>query len=71
MEAFPNAKVLLTTREPGRWYHSVRTSVYKYHCLVEESWVVGTFMSLIGIKRMMDTILKVVQTVPDGCEHSE
>ena len=27
MEAFPNAKVLLTTRDPETWYESVKNSI--------------------------------------------
>ena len=29
MEAFPDAKVILTIREPETWYESVKNSIYK------------------------------------------
>ncbi len=28
VEAYPQAKVILTVREPGRWYESVRSTIY-------------------------------------------
>ena len=28
MEAYPKAKVILTVRDPGRWYESVRSTIY-------------------------------------------
>jgi hypothetical protein len=30
MEAYPDAKIILTTRDPERWYDSVKNSIYKF-----------------------------------------
>src|ERR687893_2377401 len=34
MEAYPDAKVLLSVREPGRWYESTRNTIYELSRIV-------------------------------------
>ena len=36
MEAFPEAKVVLSVRNPQTWYKSVHESIFKFHVLREE-----------------------------------
>ena len=30
MEAFPEAKVVVTVREPSKWYNSVKNTIFKH-----------------------------------------
>jgi hypothetical protein len=38
MAAFPQAKVILTVREPGRWYDSVRDTLYSLKTATDEAY---------------------------------
>ena len=55
MEAFPDAKVVLSVRNPQTWYKSVRESIYKFHVLREDP-AVRIFGYLIGKKKNMECV---------------
>jgi len=65
MEAFPEAPVILTVRDPGRWYESVRSTIYGIHKLsagpapVRLAFALaGLFAPAVtGIPRLADAIL--------------
>jgi len=65
MEAFPEAPVILTVRNPGRWYESVRSTIYGIHKLsagpapVRLAFALaGLFAPAVtGIARLADAIL--------------
>jgi surfactin family lipopeptide synthetase A len=40
MQAYPAAKVILTTRDPERWYESLKQTIYQAHSLeiVDKTW---------------------------------
>jgi len=42
MEAFPEAKVLLTVRDPEKWYDSVINTIWSWRC-GEQNWSVRMF----------------------------
>ena len=46
MRIFPNAKVVLTVRDPEKWYLSVRKTIYQTQTLLHGS--VGIFLKLVG-----------------------
>ena len=46
MRIFPNAKVVLTVREPDKWYFSVKKTIYQTKTLLHGS--VGIFLKLVG-----------------------
>ena len=46
MEAFPNAKVLLTVREPEKWYKSAHETIYQF-CVVLNTTPPFSWMSQI------------------------
>lgn len=52
LDAFPGAKVLLTTRDPQRWYDSVYNTIYGFYMSEADPAVPGesatTFRSTIG-----------------------
>ena len=45
MEAYPNAKVLLSVRDPERWYESTRNTIYRISKLTQRS----RFSSLLRV----------------------
>ncbi|XP_059095963.1 uncharacterized protein LOC131890601 [Tigriopus californicus] len=47
MEAYPNAKIILTTRNPETWYKSVKDSIYK-GSLIMKKLSVHLFLILVG-----------------------
>ena len=47
VKMYPNAKVLLTVRDPVRWYQSVKNSIRHVSLFLNESWL-GTPIRLIG-----------------------
>ena len=49
MEAFPEAPVILTVRDPGRWYESVRSTIYGIHKLSAGPAPVRLAFALAGL----------------------
>jgi hypothetical protein len=50
MEAFPNAKVLLSVRDPERWYESARETIYTLHEITPQwlRWVAPPLRAILG-----------------------
>ena len=46
MRIFPNAKVILTVRDPEKWFYSVKKTIYQTKTLLHGS--VGIFLKMIG-----------------------
>ncbi len=55
MEAFPNAKVLLTVRDPESWYHSVKDSIYVNNVL-STTWPFSFFFMFLRKNRVLNLI---------------
>ena len=53
MEAFPEAKVVLSVRNPQTWYKSVYDSIYNFHILREDP-AACLFGRLTGYMRNME-----------------
>ena len=53
MEAFPDAKVVLTVREPEKWYHSVKETIYYLSCIFAYKPEVALFMKMSGLGRFL------------------
>ena len=63
MEAFPEAKVVLSVRNPSTWYKSVYDSIYNFHILREDP-AVRLFGHLTGYKRNMECVDEVSMHPP-------
>lgn len=50
VELYPNAKVLLTVRDPVRWYTSVKNTIRQSVSFVEESWVSLPLLLLMKLR---------------------
>lgn len=46
MKIFPNAKVVLTVRDPEKWYTSVKDTIYQTRSLLNGS--AGLFLRMVG-----------------------
>jgi hypothetical protein len=65
MKAFPEAPVILTVRDPGRWYESVRSTIYGIHKLsagpapVRQAFALAGHFApgVTGIARLADRTL--------------
>jgi hypothetical protein len=55
MRIFPNAKVVLTVRDPERWYESVRGTIYQTLTFLHGT--VGLFLKMVGQHRRMSIIV--------------
>jgi len=50
MEAYPHAKVLLTVREPEKWYQSVFSTIYQFCCVLPKKWPYSWVAWAVGVK---------------------
>ena len=46
MKTYPNAKVVLTIRDPEKWYTSVKDTIYQTRSLIKGS--TGIFLKIVG-----------------------
>merc|ERR1719481_2250033 len=72
MKVYPDAKIILSTRNPDTWYESVFNSIHQVEMLIKANWMARTFLKLIDRRRpspfdMMETMRA---TPPDGCDVS-
>jgi hypothetical protein len=57
MAAYPNAKVILTIRDPERWYDSVRQTIYAISEDIPMRWV-GQWIPVVGgVFRLSRTVI--------------
>jgi hypothetical protein len=49
MERYPEAKVLLSVRDPERWYESTRTTIYELSMLLDGSTTARVIFGLISL----------------------
>jgi hypothetical protein len=49
MERHPEAKVILSVRDPGRWYESTRSTIYELSMLLESSAITRLIFGAISL----------------------
>lgn len=54
MNAFPEAKVVLSVRSPSSWYKSVHDSIYFVKTTMVDDLVCRAFLTLIGRRKNTD-----------------
>ena len=62
MDVFPNAKVILTIRDPDEWYDSVRSTIYELHRSTEGARM--GFLKITGQYRMVKTMSSILNYSP-------
>ena len=71
MTAFPNAKVVMTVRNPKSWYSSVHNTIFGVDLWMRNSLVFRIFTAMIGIKRQFQTAIALSYVTPQGCSESK
>ena len=67
MKAFPDAKVVLSVRNPETWYQSVKDTVYKAKEF-NEDFAIRTFMRLNGMFEAVNVTARITGMVPNGLD---
>eukprot|EP00090_Calanus_glacialis_P003701 TRINITY_DN12728_c0_g1_i1.p1 TRINITY_DN12728_c0_g1~~TRINITY_DN12728_c0_g1_i1.p1 ORF type:complete len:290 (+),score=63.80 TRINITY_DN12728_c0_g1_i1:118-987(+) len=65
MEAYPDAKVLLNVRDPVKWYHSVKNSIFKLN-KTATTFPCSWFLRLINSYDGVELAKQICYTVPQG-----
>ena len=65
MEAFPKAKVILTTRSPNTWYSSVKESIF-ISAELEETLAGGVFLKVTPKGRQLLTTQRICNFPTNG-----
>ena len=58
MDAYPEAKIVLTVRNPTTWYASVRGSIFQSSILVKNP-IVRTFLTAVGKLHTLETVVNL------------
>ena len=69
MEAFPEAKVILTIREPETWYESVKNSIYNLRNL-HRTFPVNLYLWYKGTYNNLRMTNEVSYALPPGMNKS-
>ena len=70
MEAFTDAKVVLTTRNPETWYSSVRNTIFGVDVWMRTSLIFRIFTAIIGIRKQFEIAIGHSYVVHQGCTES-
>ena len=62
MRLFPKAKVVLTVRDPEKWYDSVKNTIFQNVDLSQGT--TGTFIKLIGMSKVHNMCIRLSQQGP-------
>lgn len=70
MKAFPDAKVVLTVRDPKRWYESVKNSILKNRAVLDD-FAGSIFLTMIGGFKYLNMVNQIsnhkIQGTVDVC----
>ena len=66
MDIFPKSKVILTIRDPDKWYDSVRSTIYELHRSTEGARM--GFLKITGQYRMVKTMSSILNYSPNGID---
>ena len=68
MEAYPNAKVILTVRDPKKWYWSVKNTIFNVSHF-NSSFPTNLFLTLVGKKKWSDFADRLSRMPTNGIDH--
>jgi hypothetical protein len=65
MEKYPDAKVLLSVREPDKWYDSANNTIYQMHLLSTNPSLTGRFQRVMlrTIKPGIFNVIRMINTI--------
>lgn len=65
-DVYPNAKIVLSTRDPETWYDSVYNSVWQFNVMLHSSWTFRLMCKMFDMRRgsenWMDTVESTLGT---------
>jgi len=70
MEAYPNAKIILTVRDPKKWYWSVKNTIFIVSHL-NRSFPTNLFLTIIGKKKWSDFADRLSRMPTNGIDHGK
>jgi len=62
-DAYPNAKVVLSTRDPGTWYKSVTESIWKIHEL-QKQWTYRLMFNMFDSRKGSEKMFQLIGSKP-------
>ena len=66
MEAYPDAKVLLSVRDPKKWYQSVKNTIYQNS--IFDSFPMNVFVKLVGLSGTTSMIRRICYMPTNGLD---
>jgi len=70
MKAYPEAKVILSLRDPNTWYESVKGTIYEQKAL-HEDFAVNLFMRMQGFLSCSECVVGVTAAKPEGMDKGD
>ena len=70
LDAYPQSKVILATRDPTKWYQSVKNTLYQWKVLSQDPMFVQ-FGRAIGSWKTMEYILEILEDIYAVIENGE
>ena len=70
MTAFPDVKVILTVRDPRKWYESMKNTVYQLNILMTEDWMVNIWMKVVQLTRVQVMLGSSDLMIPKGTKYN-
>ena len=70
MEAYADCKVILTVRDPKKWYSSMSQTYLPMYEMLKNDWMVKFHVYCQGFQRVANMLTKVDSIKPKGAKHN-
>lgn len=60
-EVYPNAKVVLSTRDPDTWHKSVTGSIWLFNTLARNSWTFQLMMKMFDMRKNSEKWIRAIE----------
>ena len=67
MKAYPDAKIILSVRDPKKWYKSVKNTIFYGH-MMNRTFPTNIFCILNGTKGWMNMVDRLANMPTNGIE---
>merc|ERR1719447_609958 len=62
-DIYPDAKVVLSTRDPDTWYDSVISSIWLFNDLARDSWSFRLLLKAFDMRKGSENWIRTVETI--------
>lgn len=69
MHHYPDAKVLLTAREPEKWHDSVKKTIFQKRAFLKDS-IILMWLKIVNKRDVLNLASKSCETKPSYCDQS-